>query len=293
MSSREEGGRLPVRLVEQIRQSILERPAVHRPASLEAFRTAVNHSIAHQMIAEGVDSQRAFSRADVEARRRAELEVPAIEHFMAADPAIVDALARDELDRARRRLRRQQVREREAGLRQLKSWGVLGTSIKQAKARHRERAGKQQLSFDLAAEQRRIIAEEVPSWDWPSFEPFAPGLRGLVETNRNGTVQMWTLVADEPLTGAGGRDLDGLPPDRMVRAFGVARGSLSEAMLLRRGFIRSRFPWRGLRRGDQRQRSSSFVSRPAGELKIATASRRAKSPQRSRGKIGQSVLGAR
>jgi hypothetical protein len=104
-------------------------------------------------------------------------------------------------------------------------------------------------STGLAAEQRRIIAEEVPLSDWQNFEPFAPGLHGLVQTNRNGTIHMWAVVADEPLAGAGGRYLDSLPRDRNVRAFGVARGTLLEAMLVRRGFTRSRFPWRGLRRG--------------------------------------------
>jgi hypothetical protein len=55
------------------------------------------------------------------------------------------------------------------------------------------------------------------------------------------------MVADAPMSGAGGRFLDSLPTHCRVRVFGVAKGSLSEAMLLRRGFRRSRYAWHGLR----------------------------------------------
>ena len=207
------------------------------------------------MIATGVGSARAFSYADIEVRRRAALEVPPLKRFAAADPTIVESIARRQLAQVRAHLRGT-ARDRHAALGDLRRWGVLSGTIKAAEARHRQRAQWQAEAFDMAAAQRRIIRDEVPNWGWPHDQRVAPGLHGLVEINRTGAIHVWTLVADRPLRGAGGRYLDNLPRDRRVRVFGVERGSLSEAMLLRRGFARSRRAWHGLRHGERLQASA-------------------------------------
>lgn len=247
--------RLPARLVEEVRASLQAHPEGHRSRELDRYRNEHHHPLAHEMIAAGTDSARAFSYADIEVRRRAALEVPLLERFAAADPAIVEQVARRELARVRAQLRCT-ARERRSALSDLRRWGVLTGTIKAAEARHRQRAQWQAETFDMTAEQRRIIRDVVPRWGWPHDQRVAPGLHGLVETNRNGAVHVWTLVADRPLKGAGGRFLDNLPRDRRVRVFGVERGSLSEAMLLRRGFERSRLAWHGLRQGQRVQVSA-------------------------------------
>jgi hypothetical protein len=138
--------------------------------------------------------------------------------------------------------------ERRDALGRLRCWGVLSTTIKDADAKHRAREAR--MAPCLRDVQEAIIRDVVPLWQWPARARVAPGLRALVETNRNGAVHIWTLVADEALVGAGGRFLDSLPSDARVRVFGVSRGSLMEAMLRRRGFERSRYAWRGLREGE-------------------------------------------
>ncbi len=244
--------RLPARLVEEVRASLQAHPEGHRSWELDRYRSQHHHPLAHERIAAGTDSARAFSYADLEVRRRAALEVPPLERFAAADPAIVEQVARRELARVRAQLRGT-ARERRSALGDLRRWGVLTGTIKAAEARHRERVQRKAESLDMEAEQRWIIRDVVPRWGWPHDQRVAPGLHGLVETNRNGAIHIWTLVADRPLRGAGGRFLDSLPRDRRVRVFGVERGSLSEAMLLRRGFERSRLAWHGLRQGERVQ----------------------------------------
>ncbi len=242
--------RLPARLVDEVRASLQARPEAYRSRELDRYRSEHHHPLAYEMIAAGTDYHRAFSFADREVRRRAELAVSPLERFAAADPAIVEQVARREFERVRTELRGT-ARDRHSALGDLRRWGLLTGTIKAAEARHRQRAQAKAAAYDMAAEQRRIIREVVPHWDWPHDQRVAPGLRGLVETNRTGAIHVWTLVADRPLRGAGGRFLDSLPRDRRVRVFGVERGSPSEDMLLRRGFERSRLSWHGLRQEER------------------------------------------
>ncbi len=244
--------RLPARLVEEARASLQAHPERYRSWELECYRSQHHHPLAHEMIAAGTDSARAFSSADREARRLVSVEVPPLERFAAADPAIVEQIARRELARVRADLRGAGQARRSA-LSDLRRRGMLTGTIKAAETRHRQRAQAKAAAFDMAEEQRRIIRDVVPRWGWPHDQRVAPGLRGLVETNRTGAIHIWTLVADRPLRGAGGRFLDSLPRDRRIRVFGVGRDSLSEAMLLRRGFERSRLSWHGLRQGERAQ----------------------------------------
>ena len=183
---------------------------------------------------QGMGQAEAFSRADIDVRRRAEVEVPAIERFAAGDPQIVATVAGRRLDAARR-LARGSRRDRLHALRDLRQWGVLHTTIKAADDRHRARAARQAAAFSLGDQQRAIVRDVVPRWDWRHGNRLAPGLRGLVETNRNGAIHVWTMFALRPLNGDGGRFLDRLPPDGAVRVFDVSKGSLMEAMLLREG----------------------------------------------------------
>jgi hypothetical protein len=248
--------RLPAGLVDEVRASLQADPESHRSQALCQYRSQHHHPLAHELVATtGVDWARAFSYADIEVRRRAAREVPLLERFAAADPAIVESIARRQLAQVRAQLR-STARERHAALSDLRRWGVLRGTIKAAEGRHRQRAQWKAEAFDMAAAQRRIIREEVPGWGWPHDQRVAPGLHGLVETNRSGAIHVWTLVADLPLRGAGGRFLDSLPTDRRIRVFGVERGSLSEAMLLRRGFERSHLAWHGLRHGERVQASA-------------------------------------
>ena len=242
--------RLPARLVNEVRASLQAHPEGYRSGELDRYRSEHRRSVAQEMVAAGTDSARAFSYADREVRRLAELEVAPLERFAAADPAIVEKVARRELERIRTQLRGTAGARRSA-LSDLRRWGMLSGTIKAAEARHAQRARWKAESFDMAAEQRRIIRDVVPRWRWPHHQRVAPGLHGLVESNRHGAIHIWTLVADRPLRGAGGRFLDSLPRDRRVRVFGVGHDTLSEAMLLRRGFARSRFAWRGLRGSEQ------------------------------------------
>jgi hypothetical protein len=247
--------RLPAGLVGEVRASLQADPKSHRSEELDQYRYQHHHPLAHEMIAAGVDSVRAYSYADIEVRRRAARAVPHLKRFAAADPAIVESIARRQLAQVRAQLRGT-ARDRHAALSDLRRWGVLRGTIKAAEARHRQRAQWKAEAYDMAATQRCIIHDEVPDWGWPHDQRLAAGLHGFVETNRTGAIHVWTLVADRPLRGAGGQFLDNLPTDRRIRVFGVERGSLSEAMLLRRGFERSRLAWHGLRQGERVQASA-------------------------------------
>ena len=161
---------------------------------------------------------------------------------------LVEPTACEELRQVRQWLAGNHL-DRRAGLRRLRDWSVLRTTIKEADARHRAREAKR-APRELREAQERIIRDVVPHWQWPAKRPVAPGLRGLVETNRNGAIHIWALIAEQPLSGAGGRFLDSLPHDVRVRVFGVTHGSLMEGMLRRRGFEWSRYRWHGLRQGE-------------------------------------------
>lgn len=220
-------------------------PQACRSRQLDAYYREHRDQIATELEASGLDHPRAMSRADRDVRRQAEAAVPPLERFAACDPALVQLAAAAELDQVRRRATGSEANLRQAYGR-LRDWGVLRTTIKESVRRHRERTTRH-AAVGLVAEQQRIVREVVPTWEWPHTDRIAPGLRGFVETNRNGAIHIWTMVADEPLSGAGGRFLDSLPACARVRVFGVEKGSLSEAMLLRRGFRRSRYAWHGLR----------------------------------------------
>lgn len=105
---------------------------------------------------------------------------------------------------------------------------------------------------EVRTAQESLVKNAVPKWEWPHDDLIAPGLRGYVEVvAQTGTVHVWTMWAEKPLSGAGARFLDSLPRDQIVRVFGVNRDSLSEAMLKRRGFVRSwKYPWSGKRQGE-------------------------------------------
>lgn len=227
---------------------MIANPAAYRTRMLDRYRAEHHHPMAWRLIAAGMDHARAFSRADFDVRRGADAAIPALERFATGDGDLVAVFARIELDEVRR-LARGGVADRRLALSRLRSWGVLRTTIKRADELHRERA-RRQADGAVEAEQRRIIRDEVPAWQWPRADRIAPGIRGFVETNRNGVLHVWTLVADRPLSGAAARFLDGLPMTKRVRVFGVSRGSLFESMLTRRGYSRSRYAWHGLRDGE-------------------------------------------
>ena len=244
----ERTGRLPASLLAETRAAMMANPSSHRRAFLGSYYVEHRPTIVGRLIADGMDSARAYSRADLETRRLAKAKVPRLERFGAGDPELVERSARDEFDRVRRLFHGTHT-DRRVALGRLRDWGVLRTTIKEADRRHRSRAARR-APHDLREAQQRIIRDEVPTWQWPAVDPMAPGLRGLVETNRNGAIHIWTIVADEPLAGAGGRFLDALPRNARIRVFGVTRGSLMEAMLRRRGFAWSWYAWHGLRQGD-------------------------------------------
>lgn len=196
----------------------------------------------------GMEYSRAFSRADIDVRREAEAVLPTVKQVASGESDLVALFAREQLADVQRLTRSFSGTDRRYAFGRLRHWGVLRMTIKEAEARHRARAARRPPP-DLASEQRQIIRDEVPAWQWPVSDHLAPGLRGCVETNRTGAVHIWTIVAFRPLRGAGSRFLDSLPHDARIRVFGVAAGSLMEAMLLRRGFSRSRYRWAGLRRG--------------------------------------------
>lgn len=238
---------LPRRLVAEVRTAMVANPAAYRSRMLDRYRAEHHHPMAWGLIAAGMDQARAFSRADFDVRREADAAIPPLERFAAGDAHLVAVFARVELDIVRS-LARGVASDRRMALSRLRSWGVLRTTIKRADGLHRERA-RLRADGAVEAEQQRIIREEVPTWQWPHADRIAPGVHGFLETNRNGVLHVWTLVADRPLSGAAGRFLDGLPMTKRVRVFGVSRGSLCESMLTRRGFSRSRYAWHGLRDG--------------------------------------------
>lgn len=242
----EVGRRLPAKLVAEVRAAMIADPGRYRTQQLDNYHRTHQRQIAKELIATGLDIARAWSHADREVRRRAESAVPALEQFAAGDPNLVDLAAVAELDRVRDRACGSQA-DLTMALGRLRAWGVLRTTITESMRRHRGRATAR-AAVAVIAEQQRIVREDVPTWDWPHADVIAPGLHGFVETNRNGAIHIWTMVADVPLSGAGSRFLDTLPPSSRIRVFGVSKGSLSEAMLLRRGFRRSRYSWHGLRR---------------------------------------------
>lgn len=227
---------------------MIERPTTARGWFLGRYYDERRPAVVARLVAEGMDSQRAYSRADIEVKQLANANVPTLERFERGDPDLVEPIARDELRQVRKWLAGTHA-DRRAGLRRLREWSVLRTTIKEADARHRAREAKR-APLALREAQERIIREVVPQWQWPAKDAVAPGLRGLVETNRNGAIHIWTLYAEQPLSGAGGRFLDSLPRDVRVRVFGVTHGSLMETMLRRRGFEWSRYRWSGLRQGE-------------------------------------------
>lgn len=241
----EGGRRLPAKLVAEVRAAMIADPQRYRSQELHNYHKRHHRQIAKELMSSGLDDARAWSRADREVRRLAEAAVPALDKFAAGDPNLVHLASVSELDRVRARALGSQSDLRLA-LGQFRAWGVLRTTITESMRRHRERIASK-AAVGIAAEQQRIVRDVVPTWEWPHGDRIAPGLCGFVETNRNGAIHIWTMVADEPLSGAGGRFLDSLPVNARIRVFGVAKGSLSEAMLLRRGFRRSQYAWHGLR----------------------------------------------
>lgn len=250
----EQAAGIPAALLAEVRSAMITNPSLHRDTVLRWYYEEHRNEIVDRLVAGGMERGRACPRGDIETRQLAQANVPTLERFAAGDPVLVEQISRDALDRVRRLLNGTHA-DRQAGLRRLRDWGVLRTTIKEADRRHRSRAARR-APRELREAQERIIREVVPTWQWPAVDRIAPGLRGLVETNRNGAIHIWTIVADEPLAGAGGRFLDALPREATIRVFGVTRGSLMEMMLRRRGFAWSRYAWHGLRQGEHRSASA-------------------------------------
>lgn len=241
-------GRTPAAVLDETRAAMIADPGRYHYSFCSDYYRSHRPAIVASLMADGLDHARAYSKADIETKRLVKARTPKIERFAAGDPDLVERFAREELERTRALLAGNHT-ERRAGLRRLRDWGLLRTTMKEADARHRDRAARR-APRELREEQERIIRDVVPRWEWPASERVAPGLRGLVETNRNGAIHIWTLVADAPMTGAGGRFLESLPSDARIRVFGVSKGGLMEAMLRRRGFAWSRISWHGLRQGE-------------------------------------------
>lgn len=241
--------RLPAALLAEARANMLALPGYYRGRAVSAYYNERRPAAVKALTAAGLSHQAASSRVARELRAEADASVPPLEHFAAGDGDLVAVVAAERLRDAARLARANGVTARREGLRRLRRWGLLRTTIKAAEARRTEREVRR--SPSLRERQEAIVRDVVPTWQWPHEDRVAPGLRGLVEVNRNGAVHVWTLYAEEPLAGAGGRFLDSLPRDARVRVFGVTRGGLMEAMLRRRGFQWSRYGWHGLRRGER------------------------------------------
>jgi hypothetical protein len=240
--------RLPAALLGETRDMMAARPSDYRGRALVSYYEHHRPAAVQALVDAGVPYQAACSLASPEVRREAHAVVPPVERFAGGDAELAATFAAEALAQARRLTRTHTITGRRDGLSRLRRWGLLGTTIKAAEEKHADREVKRQPS--LRECQEAIIRDVVPRWGWPHGDFVAPGLRGLVEVNGGGATHVWTLVADKPLAGAGGRFLDGLPLDARVRVFGVTRGSLMEAMLRRRGFQWSRYAWSGLRQGE-------------------------------------------